>query len=68
MYIETVPYRGSRPAYLLRDARREGSKTVKRTLANLSHLPDHSICIKRSAACKSEDKSKGGNKTPLLGF
>ncbi len=43
MYIETVPNRGSRPAYLLRDARREGPKTVKRTLANLSHLPEHAI-------------------------
>jgi len=39
MYIETVPNRGSPPAILLRDARREGKKIVKRTLANLSHLP-----------------------------
>lgn len=56
MYIETVPNRGSRPAYLLRDARREGSKTVKRTLANLSHLPDHAIealrlCLKGVRLC-----------------
>ena len=39
MYIETVPNRGSPPAILLRDARREGKKVVKRTLANLSHWP-----------------------------
>jgi len=39
MYIETVPNRGSPPAILLRDARREGQKIVKRTLANLSHWP-----------------------------
>ena len=56
MYIETVPNRGSRPAYLLRDARREGSKTVKRTLANLSHLPEHAIealrlCLKGVRLC-----------------
>jgi len=43
MYIETVPNRGSRPAYLLREARREGAKVVKRTLANLSKLPDDAI-------------------------
>lgn len=43
MYIETVPNRGSRPAYLLRETRRDGKKTVKRTLANLSRLPDEAI-------------------------
>ena len=32
MYIETVPNRNSRPAYLLRDAKRVGGKVVKRTL------------------------------------
>jgi hypothetical protein len=39
MYIETVPNRGSRPAILLRTARREGKKIIKRTLANISHWP-----------------------------
>lgn len=43
MYIETVPNRNSRPAYLLRDAKRVGGKVVKRTLANLSKLPDEAI-------------------------
>ena len=39
MYIEKVPNRNSKPAYLLRESRREGSKVIKTTLANLSHLP-----------------------------
>src|SRR5256885_15361603 len=39
MYIETVPNRNSPPAVLLREGWREGSKTLKRTLANLSHWP-----------------------------
>lgn len=39
MYIETVPNRGSPPAILLREGRRQGRKTLKRTLANLSHWP-----------------------------
>lgn len=36
MYVETVPNRNSRPAILLREGWREGRKTRKRTLANLS--------------------------------
>ncbi len=43
MYIERVPNRGSRPAFLLRDAKRVGGKVVKRTIANLSKLPDEAI-------------------------
>ena len=43
MYIETVPNRSSPPAILLREARREGKKVVKRTLANLSHWPAEQI-------------------------
>src|SRR5713226_4572178 len=43
MYIETVPNRNSPPAILLREGWREGKKTVKRTLANLSHWPRHKI-------------------------
>jgi transposase len=39
MYIETVPNRNSRPAILLREGWREGQKTLKRTLANLSDWP-----------------------------
>lgn len=36
MYVEIVPNRGSRPAVLLREGRREGKRIIKRTLANLS--------------------------------
>ena len=39
MYIESVPNRNSPPAILLRVGHRQGRKTIKRTLANLSHLP-----------------------------
>ncbi len=39
MYIEAVPNRNSPPAILLREGWREGSKTRKRTLANLSDWP-----------------------------
>jgi len=38
MHIDIVPNRGARPAYLLRESYREGSKVRKRTLANLSSL------------------------------
>lgn len=43
MYIEAVPNRNSPPAILLREGWREGAKTHKRTLANLSHWPKHKI-------------------------
>jgi len=43
MYIETVPNRNSPPAILLREGWREGNKTHKRTLANLSHWPQQKI-------------------------
>jgi transposase len=43
MYIERVPNRNSPPAVLLRESYREGSKVRKRTLANLSKLPDTAV-------------------------
>jgi transposase len=43
MYIERVPNRNSPPAILLREGWREGKKTRKRTLANLSDWPEHKI-------------------------
>jgi transposase len=43
MYIETVPNRNSRPAFLLREGWREGKRTRKRTLANLSDWPESQI-------------------------
>ncbi|MEA3153595.1 MAG: hypothetical protein QOK44_1184 [Betaproteobacteria bacterium] len=43
MHIDAIPNRGSRPAYLLRESYREGPRVLKRTLANLSSLPDEQI-------------------------
>ena len=43
MYIDTVPNRNSPPAILLREGWREGKKTPKRTLANLSDWPPAKI-------------------------
>jgi transposase len=43
MYIERIPNRNSPPAVLLRESYREGDKVRKRTLANLSKLPDHAV-------------------------
>ena len=40
MYIEKIPNRNSPPAVLLRESYREGNRVKKRTLANLSKLPD----------------------------
>ncbi len=39
MFIDVVPNRNSPPAFLLRESSRNGTKTNKRTIANLSHLP-----------------------------
>src|SRR6185436_15962019 len=39
MFIQVIPNRGSPPAVLLRESYREGGKVKKRTLANLSKLP-----------------------------
>lgn len=43
MYIDRVPNRNSPPAILLRESVREGKRTLKRTLANLSALPEEAI-------------------------
>jgi Transposase DDE domain len=43
MYVEIVPNRNSPPAILLREGWREGNKTRKRTLANLSDWPKDKI-------------------------
>ena len=43
MYIETVPNRNSPPATLFREGWREGNKTHKRTLANISDWPEQKI-------------------------
>ena len=43
MYIESVPNRQSPPCILLREDHREGSKVVKKTLANLTKWPTHVV-------------------------
>jgi len=43
MYIERVPNRNSRPAILLRKGWREGKKTCKRTIANLTNWPEEKV-------------------------
>ncbi len=43
MYIERVPNRNSPPAVLLRESYRLDGKVKKRTLANLSRLPEHLV-------------------------
>jgi len=43
MYIDIVPNRNSPPAILLRETRRVGKHTVKRTVANLSGCPPDAI-------------------------
>ena len=54
MYVERVPNRNSPPAILLRECYRDGGKTRKRTLANLSDWPEEKIealrCVLRGDA------------------
>ena len=47
MYIESVPNRSSPPAVLLRESYRDGRRVKKRTLANLSKLPQPAIDVLR---------------------
>ena len=43
MFIDTIPNRKSPPAILLRESYRAGGRVKKRTLANLSKLPQRLI-------------------------
>jgi hypothetical protein len=43
MYVTRVPNRGSPPAVLLRESYREQGRVKTRTLANLSHWPEHKV-------------------------
>jgi len=49
MYIEHVPNRNSAPAVLLRESWRENGKTKKRTVGNLSSLPEETVEAVRAA-------------------
>jgi transposase len=60
MYIDPVPNRNSPPALLLRESRREGKKTIKRTLANITHWPPEVVeairrTLKGETLCSAED-------------
>src|SRR5258705_2140865 len=43
MYVTSVPNRDSPPAVLLRESYREQGRVKTRTLANLSHWPEHKV-------------------------
>jgi len=47
MYIDEVPNRNSRPALLLRQSRRQGKKTLKKTLANMTDWPEDVVAAIR---------------------
>jgi hypothetical protein len=49
MYVAVVPNRSSRPAVLLRESYRDGTKVKNRTLANLSDWPADQIETLRAA-------------------
>lgn len=49
MYIEVVPNHGSRPTILLRESTRDGKRTIKRTLANLTHWDPAKVQALRDA-------------------
>lgn len=49
MHIQAIPNRNSAPALLLRESYREGGKVKKRTLANLTHWPEHIVQTLRMA-------------------
>jgi hypothetical protein len=49
MYVAVVPNRSSRPAILLRESYRDGTKVKNRTLANLSDWPPEQIETLRAA-------------------
>lgn len=66
MHIDTVPNRGSRPAYLLRESIREGARVYKRTLANLSSLSDEQIAAIR-AVLRGEQLAPVGQSFEVVG-
>src|SRR6476619_4677677 len=49
MYVTSVPNRGSPPAVLLRESYRDGGQVKTRTLANLSHWPEHKVATLKRA-------------------
>lgn len=47
MYVDDVPNRNSRPAVLLRESRRQGQKTIKKTVANMTDWPPELVAAIR---------------------
>jgi transposase len=45
MYIESIPNHGSNPTVLLRESHREKGRVVKRTIANLTNVPDDIVAL-----------------------
>ena len=43
MYVETIPNRGAQPTVLIREAWREGKKIRRRTVGNITSLPERQI-------------------------
>lgn len=43
MFIDIIPNRNSKPTTLLREAWRDGEKTFKRTVSNISHWPQSKV-------------------------
>jgi hypothetical protein len=43
MFVETIPNRGSRPTVLIREAWREGKRIRRRTVGNITSLPQEQI-------------------------
>jgi len=50
MYVVKVPNRDSPPAMFLREGCREDGKVKNRTLANLSHWPEHKVAALSDAS------------------
>ena len=62
MYIDTVPNRGSPPTILIRESYREGGKVRKRTIANITKLPEDVIEQIRAALRGSSVSGAPGGK------
>src|SRR5438477_7164118 len=66
MFVDTIPNRKSPPAVLLRESYREGGRVKKRTLANLSRLPqalidgiDHGLARSHCSPRHTDDQRGG---------
>jgi len=66
MYIDIVPNRNSPPAVLLRESFREGDRVLKRTLANLSHLPVEKIMALRAVLKGATVVGTAGNRFEIV--